>query len=195
MVRPTTHRARSYHPSFHSPGCYWGTEKYVVKDFQKKFPNSIKKARVGFMSIDPDNAIQNPNYRQVCSGTTGYVEVLYVELNDPATTFEPLVRFFFQFHDPTTMDRQGNDVGPQYGSVIFCGDNEQVKAAERVKNELQLLMDKGAIRQYINDRVTTKIVPATSFVEAHEDHQEYLAKNPFGYCNHAMRFDEWPALN
>lgn len=87
-------------------GCYWGTEKYVVKDFQKKFPNSIKKAKVGFMSVDPENAIKNPNYRQVCSGTTGYVEVLYVELNDPASTFEPLVRFFFQFHDPTTKDRQ-----------------------------------------------------------------------------------------
>ena len=177
------------------PGCYWGTEKYVVKDFQKKFPGSVKTARVGFMSIDPDNAVKDPNYRQVCSGTTGYVEVLYVELNDPATTYEPLIRFFFQFHDPTTKDRQGNDVGPQYGSVIFCGDEEQTKVATRVKDDLQRLIDNGKVNQFANDSVTTRIIPITPFVEAHEDHQEYLAKNPFGYCNHAIRFEEWPSIN
>ena len=106
-------------------GCYWGTEKYIVKDFQKKYPGSIKKAKVGFMSTDPNNPISSPSYRQVCSGTTGYVEVLFVELNDPETTFEPLIKFFFQFHDPTTKDQQGNDVGTQYSSVIFCDDNAQ----------------------------------------------------------------------
>ena len=86
-------------------GCYWGTEKFIVKDFQKKFPGSISKASVGFMSPDKD-AMENPSYRQVCSGTTGHVEVLYVELDDPEKTFEPLVRFFFQFHDPTTKNKQ-----------------------------------------------------------------------------------------
>ena len=174
-------------------GCYWGTEKYIVKDFQKKYPGSIKKAKVGFMAIDPNNSISNPNYRQVCSGTTGYVEVLYVELNDPETTFEPLIKFFFQFHDPTTKDQQGNDVGTQYSSVIFCDDDAQTAIAEKVKNELQQLVNDGTIKSYINKQVTTQIVRTTPFVEAHEEHQEYLDKNPSGYCNHAIRFNEWPA--
>jgi peptide-methionine (S)-S-oxide reductase len=167
-----------------------------VKDFQKKFPGSIKKARVGFMSTDPNNPISNPNYRQVCSGTTGYVEVLYVELNEPETTFEPLIKFFFQFHDPTTKDQQGNDVGTQYASVIFCDDDAQTSIAIKVKNELQQLIDDGKIKSYVNNKVSTNIVHTTPFVEAHEEHQEYLDKNPYGYCNHAIRFQEWPtALN
>ena len=74
-------------PFSSSSGCYWGTEKFVVKDFQKLFPNSIQTATVGFMSPDP-NAIKNPSYRQVCSGTTGHVEVLYVELTDPKAHYE-----------------------------------------------------------------------------------------------------------
>jgi Peptide methionine sulfoxide reductase len=77
--------------------CYWGTEKYIVIDFQKRFPNSIHKASVGFMSPNP-NAVKNPSYRQVCSGTTSHVEVLHIELNDPDTHFEELIKFFFMFH-------------------------------------------------------------------------------------------------
>lgn len=167
-----------------------------MKDFQKKFPGSIKKAKVGFMSTDPNNPISNPNYRQVCSGTTGYVEVLYIELNDPERTFEPLIKFFFQFHDPTTKDQQGNDVGTQYSSVIFCDDDAQTTIANNVKNELQKLIDDGKIKAYINKQVSTIIVRTAPFVEAHEEHQEYLDKNPYGYCNHSIRFNEWPtALN
>ena len=86
-------------------GCYWGTEKFIRKDFQKLFPNSIKTATVGFMSPDP-NAPKNPSYQAVCSGSTGHVEVLLVELNDPNAHFEELVRFFYMFHDPTTKNRQ-----------------------------------------------------------------------------------------
>lgn len=148
------------------------------------------------MSTDPNNPISNPNYRQVCSGSTGYVEVLYVELNDPETTFEPLIKFFFQFHDPTTKDQQGNDVGTQYSSVIFGDDDGQASIANKVKNELQKLIDDGKIKVYVNKQVSTNIVRTTPFVEAHEEHQEYLDKNPYGYCNHAIRFHEWPtALN
>jgi peptide-methionine (S)-S-oxide reductase len=177
-------------------GCYWGTEKYIVKDFQKKFPGSIKSAKVGFMATDPNNPLTQPDYRQVCSGTTGYVEVLYVELNEPvADYYEPLIRFFFQFHDPTTKNRQGNDAGPQYASVIFFNGPEQEQVALKVKSELQQLLDQSQIRQFANDAVATEILPATPFIEAHEEHQEYLAKNPNGYCNHAIRFSEWPALN
>jgi peptide-methionine (S)-S-oxide reductase len=147
------------------------------------------------MATDPNNSISNPNYRQVCSGTTGYVEVLYVELNDPERTFEPLIQFFFQFHDPTTKNQQGNDVGTQYSSVIFCDDDAQTTIANKVKQNLQQLIDSGKIKSYVDKEVTTEILKTTPFVEAHEEHQEYLAKNPFGYCNHAIRFAEWPALN
>ena len=140
------------------------------QDFQKRFPGSIKNAKVGFMSKEPDNVIKNPDYREVCSGTTGYVEVLFIELNDPETNFEPLIRFFFQFHDPTTKDRQGNDVGTQYASIIFCDDEEQTKIATKVKSELQTLVDDGKVK-YIGNTVETDIVKTTPFVEAHEEHQ------------------------
>lgn len=171
-------------------GCYWGTEKYVVKDFQKKFPNSVAKASVGFMSPDP-NAMENPSYRQVCSGSTGHVEVLYVELNEADKNFEELIKFFFQFHDPTTMNRQGNDVGTQYASVIFCDDDKQMEIATRVKNDLQKLVDEGKI-QYAGKKVVTDIVKMNPYYPAHEEHQRYLEKNPLGYCNHYYRFKEWP---
>lgn len=181
------------HPSqyHYSPGCYWGTEKFVVKDFQKKFPGSIKKAQVGFMSPDP-NAIENPSYRQVCSGSTGHVEVLYVELNDPTKTYEELIRFFFQFHDPTTLNRQGNDSGTQYASAIFCGDDKQKKIAQKVKGELQELVTAGKVR-YAGKQVVTGIFNMNPFYPAHEEHQAYLEKNPSGYCNHMYRFKEWPS--
>jgi len=148
------------------------------------------------MSADPDNAVKNPSYRQVCSGRTGHVEVLNVELNDPETTFEPLVRFFFQFHDPTQVNRQGNDRGTQYGSVIFCTDEKQVQIANRVKSELQQLIDQGKIASYENAKVATQIVATNSeFFPAHDEHQRYLEKNPLGYCNHFIRFRAWPALD
>ncbi|KAL3934429.1 MAG: hypothetical protein SGARI_003385, partial [Bacillariaceae sp.] len=114
-------------------GCYWGTEKYIVKDFQKKHPGCIETAKVGFMSPDP-NAMKDPSYRQVCSGSTGHVEVLNIELSKEASTaelFEDLIKFFFQFHDPTTLNRQGNDAGTQYASVIFCSSPEQKAIAQK----------------------------------------------------------------
>ena len=142
------------------------------------------------MSPDKD-AMENPTYRQVCSGETGHVEVLWVELAEPAETFEPLIRFFFQFHDPTTPNAQGNDVGTQYASAIFCDDEEQKRIAQKVKDELQVLVDSGKVKYRMN-RVETGIFDTNPFYPAHEEHQQYLAKNPLGYCNHAYRFKVWP---
>lgn len=175
-------------------GCYWGTEKFIVKDFQAKFPNSIQDAKVGFMSPDV-HAVQNPSYNQVCTGSTGHVEVLNVELSNPTPElFQELVRFFFSFHDPTTMNRQGNDVGTQYASAIFCTDAKQKEIAEKVKAELQSAIDGGNLKTYQSKTVTTGIFDYTTFYPAHEEHQEYLSKNPLGYCNHRYRFREWPML-
>ena len=191
-THPLTQRSTPFH--FSQTGCYWGTEKYIVKDFQKKFPGSIKNAKVGFMSPDP-KAMENPSYRQVCSGSTGHVEVLWVELSEASDkVYEELIRFFFQFHDPTTMNRQGNDAGTQYASVIFCADQKQKDIAERVKKELQELVTAGKVR-YAEREVVTGIFDLNPFYPAHEEHQAYLEKNPLGYCNHMYRFKEWPALN
>jgi len=157
------------------------------------FPTSIVSAKVGFMNPDPDTQIINPTYRQVCSGNSGHVEVLYIELADPSVHFEELIRFFFRFHDPTTANRQGNDAGTQYASYIFTSDEEQSVVCERVKKELQGHVDGGKITAYSTKTVTTKISKATKFTEAQQEHQEYLFKNPNGYCNHTIRFSSWPS--
>eukprot|EP00590_Aulacoseira_subarctica_P003216 CAMPEP_0172423614 /NCGR_PEP_ID=MMETSP1064-20121228/17611_1 /TAXON_ID=202472 /ORGANISM="Aulacoseira subarctica , Strain CCAP 1002/5" /LENGTH=218 /DNA_ID=CAMNT_0013165073 /DNA_START=138 /DNA_END=794 /DNA_ORIENTATION=+ len=175
-------------------GCYWGTEKYVVKDFQKIFPNSIKTAKVGFMAPEPQKAITNPTYRQVCSGTSGHIEVLDVELNQPEIYFEELIKFFFQFHDPTTKNQQGNDRGYQYASCVFTSDSEQSRITKKVIQDLQVLIDKKLITAYSNKKVETFVADYNTFYEAQEDHQEYLMKNPNGYCNHRIRFKEWPSI-
>lgn len=145
------------------------------------------------MNPDP-NGMENPTYRQVCSGSTGHVEVLEVELANPDKDFQELIKFFFMFHDPTTLNQQGNDVGTQYASYIFCGDEEQMKIAEKVKSELQAAIDAKKVN-YVGNKVETAIAPMTTFYPAHEEHQEYLMKNPNGYCNHRFRFKEWPVLN
>ena len=182
-------------------GCYWGTEKYIKKDFQAMFPNSIKSAKVGFMSPNRGDAnlITEPTYRQVCSGTTDFVEVLHVELNsddgkiDSVTLFENLIKFFFQFHDPTTIDRQGNDIGTQYASVIYVQDDEQERIVKKIIEDLQSALDERKVRNpYHGEKIVTKVWKATQFYPAHEEHQEYLMKNPNGYCNHYYRFKDWP---
>ncbi len=159
---------------------YWGTEKFIKRDFQKRFPGTIKAGSVGFMSPHTNHP-KNPSYRQVCSGSTGHVEVLNVELSKPSEElFEELVRFFFLFHDPTTMDRQGNDSGTQYASAIFVSDDEQKKIVNKVINELQKSLDDGKAN-YSGTSVITAVHDYTEFYPAHEEHQEYLMKNPSGY--------------
>ncbi len=164
-------------------GCYWGTEKFV----KKEFPYST--GAVGFMHQSPQ-AKANPTYKEVCSGKTGYVEVYDVDLGKEASeeSFRRLIRHFFSIHDPTTIDRQGNDRGTQYASAIFYYDEHQKRIAQEVAREVQTLLDSQAITAYEGPNVTTAILPATKFFPAHEEHQEYLDKNPGGYCNHSIRF-------
>ena len=184
--------AAALHPKVSlGAGCYWGTEKYIVKDFATDVvAGAIKGGAVGFMNPRAD-AVANPSYREVCGGRTGYVEVYDAELSDPSEdTFRKLLKHFFSFHDPTTMDRQGNDRGSQYASAIFCYDDRQVEIAEEVKAEIQSLIDSRSITSYAGNTVTTAIHKATKFYPAEAEHQEYLMKNPGGYCNHAYRF-QW----
>ena len=142
----------------------------------------------------------NPSYREVCSGSTGYVEVFDLELAEPTEEqFENLIKHFFAFHDPTTLDAQGNDRGTQYASAVFCYDDKQQQIVEKVKAEVQArldkqqILDRRGIDAYAGRKVTTAVVPATQFFPAEEEHQAYLDKNPGGYCNHRMRF-QWEDL-
>ena len=140
-----------------------------------------------------DGAVTNPSYRQVCSGSTGHVEVLKVELNEPAKHFEEFIRFFYMYHDPTTKNRQGNDTGSQYASHIFTYDEDQDRIARAVTIELQGKLSRGEISAYEDATINTSITKANAFYPAEQEHQDYLAKNPGGYCNHYFRFKEWPS--
>jgi peptide-methionine (S)-S-oxide reductase len=192
---PAEQAAKGLSPSLAlAAGCYWGTEKYVKKDFQAKFPGSIKSCKVGFMSPDENNTIKNPTYKQVCTGASGHIEVLAVELYEPEKHFEELIRFFFQFHDSTTKNRQGMDRGFQYASWVFCGDDEQFQIAQKVRAEVQSMIDAGALRCFDGKKVTTQLTPLRKFNKAEAAHQQYLTKNPNGYCNHRLRFKEYPQL-
>ena len=102
-------------------GCYWGTEKY----FNDLASDSISEGTVGFMGPDGSDGVtfaayENPTYEQVCTGRSGHVEVFNFKYKGGNATYKSLCKLFFQFHDPTTLNRQGNDKGPQYASVIYC---------------------------------------------------------------------------
>mmetsp|Transcript_7356 Transcript_7356/g.10979 ORF Transcript_7356/g.10979 Transcript_7356/m.10979 type:complete len:239 (-) Transcript_7356:1112-1828(-) len=178
-------------------GSYWGTEKFIRSDFKSMFPKTIKEAHVGFMSPNPSHSLskKSPTYEHVCAGDTGYVEVLYLELNNPThELFEALIRFFFQFHDPTTKNRQGNDRGFQYASYIFTSDDAQARIARKVRDELQHLINIRLVSCYSTKVVHTNIVPMKKFFKGPKSHQKYLERNVRGYCNHRLRFRHWPQL-
>ena len=160
-------------------GCYWGTEKYLKHDFAKKcvVSGSLTRGEVGFMG--PKSSKRNPSYEDVCSGVTGHVEVFDCDFTGGAPYYEAMVRFFFQFHDPTTTNKQGNDSGTQYASVIYCYDKEQLRIATKVKNDLQKLLTSKKLTCFQNSDVTTDIrMVESEFFPALDAHQDYLTKNP-----------------
>jgi len=141
-------------------GCYWGTEKFIGNVFPQRSDNpkgSIIKGsgKVGFMG--PKVAKSNPSYEEVCTGRTGHVEVYDLSFTGGAAYFEAMVKFFFMIHDPTTKDRQGNDRGTQYASVVYCYNQEQFDIATRVKEQVQALMNSKHINAYSSVRVSTDI--------------------------------------
>jgi len=122
----------------------------------------------------------NPSYEQVCTGATGHAEVVQVTFDPQQITFRDLLHVFFTIHDPTTLNRQGNDVGTQYRSAIFPQSPEQQETAERVKARVD------ASGKWPRP-VTTSIEPASTWYSAEAYHQDYLRKNPGGYTCHWMR--------
>jgi peptide-methionine (S)-S-oxide reductase len=148
-------------------GCFWGAEK---KFWQLP---GVYTTAVGYAA----GYTPNPTYREVCTGRTGHNEVVRVVFDPARVTYEQLLKVFWENHDPTQGMRQGNDVGTQYRSGIYYFSETQRAAAERSKDAFQQEL---STRGY--GRITTEILPAPEFYYAEDYHQQYLAKNPEGYC-------------
>jgi len=148
-------------------GCFWGAER---KFWQL---DGIYTTAVGYAA----GHTPNPTYREVCSGMTGHAEVVLVVFDPKQITYDELLKVFWENHDPTQGMRQGNDVGTQYRSGIYCYGDEQRRAAERSRDSYQQRLTPAG-----HGSITTEILPAPEFYYAEEYHQQYLAKNPDGYC-------------
>lgn len=151
-------------------GCFWGMEEII-----REIPG-VKQTVVGYAGGKTDN----PTYEDVKRGDTGYAESIEVVYDPKQLSYEQLLGWFFRMHDPTTVDRQGNDRGSQYRSAIFYQDEQQKKVAEQVKDKVNR---SGKWKQ----PVVTQIVPAGPFYPAEDYHQDYLQKNPGGYTCHYLR--------
>ena len=148
-------------------GCFWGAER---KFWQLP---GVYSTAVGYAA----GLTPNPTYREVCSGMTGHAEVVLVVFDPKVVTYEDLLRTFWENHDPTQGMRQGNDVGTQYRSGIYYDDDAQRAAAERSRDMFQAELAKARY-----GRITTEIADAPPFYYAEDYHQQYLHKNPGGYC-------------
>ncbi len=149
-------------------GCFWGAERLF---WQLPGVYSTAVGYSGGKTIDP-------TYKEVCSGSTEHAEVVKVIFDPSIISIETLLHSFWQKHDPTQGMRQGNDIGTQYRSVIYTHSNHQQLIAEQTKQQYQT-----ALRaQNITHPITTEIKAASTFYFAEEEHQQYLAKNPNGYC-------------
>jgi peptide-methionine (S)-S-oxide reductase len=148
-------------------GCFWGPER---KFWQT--PGVVSTA-VGYAGgITP-----NPTYHEVCTGRTGHAEVVLVVFDPTRVQYEQLLRVFWENHDPTQGMRQGHDVGTQYRSAIYTLDDAQAQSAERSRESYQQRLTAAGF-----GAITTEIAPAPPFFRAEDYHQQYLAKNPGGYC-------------
>jgi peptide-methionine (S)-S-oxide reductase len=152
-------------------GCFWGMEKWFKKQFN--VDGATVQTAVGYMGGKKDK----PTYEEVCTGTTGHAEVLRVNFDPSKTKYADLVRYFFRIHDPTTLNRQGNDRGTQYRSAVFFTSPDQHKLAEEVKQAV-------SSEKHFPNPIVTEISPADTFYPAEPYHQNYLDANPGGYCNH-----------
>jgi peptide-methionine (S)-S-oxide reductase len=148
-------------------GCFWGAER---KFWQTP---GVVSTSVGYAG----GVTPNPSYREVCSGATGHTEVVRVVYDPKTVSYAELLRVFWEAHDPTQGMRQGNDVGTQYRSAIYTYGAEQAKAAATSREEYQRALDAAG-----HGPITTEIRPAPEYYYAEEYHQQYLAKNPGGYC-------------
>ena len=147
-------------------GCFWCTEA-VFQNLK-----GVTKVISGYMG----GQTENPTYKEVCNGDSGHAEIIQIEYNEQEIRFEDLLLVFFKTHDPTTLNRQGNDAGTQYRSVVFYESAEQKAAAETMIDNLEKEM-------VFNRPIVTEITPISKFYSAEDYHQNYFNNNPDqGYC-------------
>ncbi len=147
-------------------GCFWCLE--AVYDQLKGVTDVVSGYAGGH--------VPSPTYKQVCTGTTGHAEVVQITFDNEIISFADLLDVFFTIHDPTTLNRQGNDIGTQYRSAIFYHSDEQKRIAEEKIRQLEA-------QKLWNDPIVTQIEPIDTFYPAEDYHQEYFANNPdAGYC-------------
>jgi len=148
-------------------GCFWGAER--------KFWTApgVYTTAVGYAG----GFTPNPTYEEVCSGRTGHTEAVLVVFDPAVTSYDALLRIFWENHDPTQGMRQGNDVGTQYRSAVYASSPEQLAAAEASRDMYQ-----GRLSEAHHGQITTEIAEAGPFYYAEDYHQQYLAANPNGYC-------------
>lgn len=149
-------------------GCFWGVEELV-----RKLPG-VTDTTVGYAG----GTLDKPGYEDVKTGRTGHAESLQIVFDPTKITFDEILDFFFRLHDPTTTNRQGNDIGTQYRSAIFYHDDAQRDAAERAIQRAQPKWPRP---------IVTEVVPFTNFYEAEDYHQDYLQRKPSGYTCHYLR--------
>jgi len=148
-------------------GCFWCVEAVFLQ------LKGVEKVVSGYAG----GIVQHPNYEQVCQGNTQHAEVVQVDFDEQQISYSQLLEVFFTTHDPTTLNRQGNDIGTQYRSVVFYLNDEQKQQAEHI---IQTLEDDGL-------NIVTELSPAPTFYPAEDEHQNFYARNPSqGYCNFSI---------
>lgn len=163
-------KASSEETAILAGGCFWGMEEII-----RKIPGVIKTT-VGYSG----GGTADPTYEEICTGQTGHAEAIQVVFDPSRLSYEALLDYFFRMHDPTTLNRQHNDVGTQYRSAIFTASDEQRQIAQSVKEKL----DKSV---KFKRPITTEIASAKQFYSAEDYHQKYLVKHPGGYTCHVLR--------
>jgi peptide-methionine (S)-S-oxide reductase len=149
---------KNEHKAYFAAGCFWGVEDSFLK------LEGVIGTRVGFSGGD----VESPSYERVCAGDTGHAETVEVLFDRDVVSYDEMVRHFFAIHNPTTLNKQGADVGTQYRSAIFYVDEEQKEIAESIKNKLK--------EEEVYSSIVTKITPFSIFYPAEEYHQKYMQK-------------------
>eukprot|EP00923_Selenidium_pygospionis_P025272 GHVN01044511.1.p1 GENE.GHVN01044511.1~~GHVN01044511.1.p1 ORF type:complete len:255 (-),score=71.27 GHVN01044511.1:417-1181(-) len=157
-------------------GCFWGMEKLLAKYLKQR--GALVSISVGYCGGPSSEA----TYKAVCRGNSGHAEAVQIEFHPSKVTYSELITYFFSIHDPTTPNRQGADKGTQYRSAIFCHNEKQEEEAKKVK---------AAVNPKWDNKIVTEVHSANESVKyylAEEYHQNYLEKNPTGYCSHRVHY-------
>jgi len=169
-MNPTDNEQSGSDTAILAAGCFWGVEE-ILREI-----DGVLDTEVGYTG----GTTEDPSYQDVITGRTGHAESVRITFDPARVSFETLLEYFFRLHDPTTMNRQGNDRGTQYRSAIFYNSEAQKERAEQVRERVD------ASGKW-KSPVVTEVVPAVPFYSAEEYHQDYLKKNPGGYHCHYLR--------